>query len=315
MDITARRVASTYLIGQSVLASLWWVMLVAVPASRRWFLPPSMPDEVLLSLLLPDAVLYIGAGFLAAWGLGGRAPWAWPVLVVHAGAVGYATLFALSIPILTGHGVLGAALMVASAVATSGLAWTLRPMRDVYSFGAVRGIELGPSSLFRIRLLTLAQIVVVWSVFLVLLPFVAFRVEEVLGLDGYRFPAVARGFGWALLPVTAALNLWLAVYTTGHGQGTPLPFAAMRRLVVTGPYAHVRNPMLMVSVAVGLCASVGMGSPAMVAFFLIGAVFWNEVLRPWEERDLRRRFGRAYEHYRRHVRCWVPKWRAYRRGN
>jgi protein-S-isoprenylcysteine O-methyltransferase Ste14 len=202
------------------------------------------------------------------------------VLVVHAGAVGYATLFALSIPILTGHGVLGAALMVASAVATSGLAWTLRPMRDVYSFGAVRGIELGPSSLFRIRLLTLAQIVVVWSVFLVLLPFVAFRVEEVLGLDGYRFPAVARGFGWALLPVTAALNLWLAVYTTGHGQGTPLPFAAMRRLVVTGPYAHVRNPMLMVSVAVGLCASVGMGSPAMVAFFLIGAVFWNEVLRP-----------------------------------
>lgn len=309
----SRRAAAAYLLAQSVAVSLWWAMLFAAPRTRRAFLPDAWPDEVLLALMLPDMAALIGAGFLAAWGIRGNAPWAWPVLAVHAGAMLYATLFAFAIPLFGGGGgALGALLMAPPAAVTGALLWLLRPSPEQYSMRAVRGIELEPAPLWRVRLLTFAQIVVVWTVFLVLLPALAWRFEDAVGLGAMRFGGAARALGWAIALVAAPLNLALAWHTTARGRGTPLPFAAMPRLVVTGAYAHVRNPMLMVSVAVGAGISLAAGSPTMLAMFAVGAVFWNMVLRPWEERDLLARFGAEYAHYRRHVRCWVPRRRPYR---
>ena len=63
--------------------------------------------------------------------------------------------------------------------------------------------------------------------------------------------------------------------------------------------------MALASFIQGFAVAAFLGSPAVALYVVCGMVLWNYVARPWEERDLVERFGAPYEHYRRHVRCWV----------
>jgi protein-S-isoprenylcysteine O-methyltransferase Ste14 len=96
-----------------------------------------------------------------------------------------------------------------------------------------------------------------------------------------------------------------------RGGGTPVPFDPPRRLVTTGIYAYVANPMQL-SAALTLFAWGVLlrswwiaGASTMVIVYGAGFAAWDE------NRDLAVRFGSAWQHYRRHVRTWRPRWRPY----
>ena len=84
------------------------------------------------------------------------------------------------------------------------------------------------------------------------------------------------------------------------------------RLVVRGPYAFIRNPMAFTGLTQATAVALILGSTAVLLYVAAGGSFWNWVVRPFEERDLARRFGEPYERYRRAVRCWVPRITPYR---
>ena len=125
-------------------------------------------------------------------------------------------------------------------------------------------------------------------------------------------PAQAR-FWLAIALGTCGFTL--AVWTTRLfrtvGEGTPAPWAPPRRLVVRGPYRHVRNPMITSVLLLLGAESLVFGSwhlaGWMLVFFLGNAIYF-----PWvEERALERRFGDDYRHYRANVPRWIPRWRAW----
>jgi protein-S-isoprenylcysteine O-methyltransferase Ste14 len=97
------------------------------------------------------------------------------------------------------------------------------------------------------------------------------------------------------------------------GLGTPAPIAAPTRLVVSGQYRHVRNPMYVAVLAITSGQGLLLGSTAVLwyTFFLWFLVFAFVVI--YEEPTLARQFGPSYEAYRRNVRRWWPRvkpWRA-----
>ena len=96
-----------------------------------------------------------------------------------------------------------------------------------------------------------------------------------------------------------------------RGEGTPLPTACARQLVVAGPYAYVRNPMAVFGLAQGAAVGIALGSWLVLAYVAAGGLLWNAVVRPAEEADMERRFGDAYRRYREQVRCWVPRRASY----
>ncbi|MFM9431911.1 steroid 5-alpha reductase family enzyme [Arthrobacter sp. MP_2.3] len=51
----------------------------------------------------------------------------------------------------------------------------------------------------------------------------------------------------------------------------------------------------------------------VVAYAVAGSLVWNYAVRPLEETDLEGRFGAEFKHYRRTVRCWLPRLPASRR--
>jgi protein-S-isoprenylcysteine O-methyltransferase Ste14 len=126
------------------------------------------------------------------------------------------------------------------------------------------------------------------------------------GLDDVAAAAPVL-LGAALIVAGFALWLWTVRLFARIGKGTLAPWDPTRRLVVQGPYAHVRNPMISAVLATLLGEAALFGSPGILilaaAFGAVNHAFF--VLR--EEPGLEQRFGDEYREYRRAVPRWIPR--------
>lgn len=93
-----------------------------------------------------------------------------------------------------------------------------------------------------------------------------------------------------------ALAAWTVRLFLTLGEGTPAPWDPPRKLVVRGPYRHVRNPMISGVLAMLLAQAVVFRSwprALWMALFFLANYF-----RLSEEKGLERRFGRDYRIYK-----------------
>ncbi len=96
------------------------------------------------------------------------------------------------------------------------------------------------------------------------------------------------------------------------GKGTLAPWAAPKKLVVRGPYRHVRNPMICGAILVLSAESLLLQSLPVAAWLLV-FVAMNAIYIPLkEERGLEKRFGEDYRLYRDGVPRWIPRMRPWR---
>jgi hypothetical protein len=114
-----------------------------------------------------------------------------------------------------------------------------------------------------------------------------------------------------LVAVAALPGLSAVQEFVRRGGGTPVPLDPPRRLVTTGIYAYVANPIQLSAALTLLAWGVLLrswwivGASAMTVIYGVGFADWVE------DRELAERFGNAWRHYRRHVRTWWPRWRPY----
>lgn len=158
---------------------------------------------------------------------------------------------------------------------------------------------------------TLAQTAVFWTVFLLLIPQMLAAAERSVGITRFAFPAT---IAWTVFALASTLGLTSGVAMAVHGEGTPLPLDAPRKLVARGPYRYVRNPMAIAGLTQGAAVACLLGSWAALAFVGAGFIVWNYIVRPIEEADLELQFGEEYRSYLRSVRCWFPRFPGYSSG-
>src|SRR5688572_15588373 len=158
---------------------------------------------------------------------------------------------------------------------------------------------------------TLAQTAVMWGFFLGLLPIAIAYLERTF--VGWKLPAIPAEICWASFALFGLIGIYSGMLFAIHGRGTPLPLDTATRFIILGPYRWVRNPMAIAGITQGLWIGLLLRSPAVLLYCLIGAAIWHFSARPWEERDLAKRFGEPYLHYRDQVRNWVPRIRPYGR--
>lgn len=95
------------------------------------------------------------------------------------------------------------------------------------------------------------------------------------------------------------------------GQGTLAPWDPPRRLVVTGLYRYVRNPMI-TGVSLVLLGEAALLWSRVHLGWALGFIALNAIVIPWfEEPRLARRFGAEYEAYRRMVPRLIPRLRPW----
>jgi protein-S-isoprenylcysteine O-methyltransferase Ste14 len=125
--------------------------------------------------------------------------------------------------------------------------------------------------------------------------------------DGSPVAWVARGASLALLAAGLVLFAWCVVLFAREGRGTLAPWDPTRRLVLVGPYRHVRNPMIS-GVAMLLASQALWSGSWMLGLWLVAFVAVNHVYFVLvEEPGLVARFGDAYRVYVSHVPRWMPR--------
>ena len=120
---------------------------------------------------------------------------------------------------------------------------------------------------------------------------------------------VAQSRFWIGL-VLLALGLVFAIWTVRlfviTGKGTPAPWAPPQRLVVRGPYRHVRNPMITSVIVMLGGESLLLGSWPVAGWMLVFFLFASIAFMRVEEPGLERRFGEDYRRYKANVPRWIP---------
>lgn len=101
--------------------------------------------------------------------------------------------------------------------------------------------------------------------------------------------------------------LWCVWEFAVTGRGTPAPFDAPRRLLIRGPYRHVRNPMY-VSVLLTIVGwSLVFRAPILLLYGAAWAAIFHLFVVFYEEPTLRRNFGQSFEEYTHQVNRWLPR--------
>ncbi|WP_120521580.1 methyltransferase family protein [Arthrobacter celericrescens] len=282
---------------QAAAGLLWWVLVFTVPFVRESTL--GSLDPVIVAAF--DIPLFVIASAVAAFGVRAAvavsAGWAVIVAVVLAA---YATITGEA-----GWGVLAMGAAAAASLAALCLVFLGRVptewiLRGPFAFRAARRSDSANHVAT-----TFGQLVVFWGFFLVVVPTAITALEQRWNV-ALPFPPFAGLAGAIVLVLASVLGVASAVAMSTKGEGTPLPAAMPNRLVVTGPYRWVRNPMALAGIAQGAAIGLILQSWLVVVYALAGSLFWNYAIRPLEEADLKQRFGEDFERYREAVRCWIP---------
>ncbi len=113
-------------------------------------------------------------------------------------------------------------------------------------------------------------------------------------------------FGGILVALGSIVIYKTVALFTSYGNGTPAPYDPPKKIVVSGLYRYVRNPMV-----IGVFF-VLMGETVFFKSYLIlgwGLFFMmaNLIYVPFfEEPELLNRFGDTYSEYKKNVPRWFP---------
>jgi protein-S-isoprenylcysteine O-methyltransferase Ste14 len=91
-----------------------------------------------------------------------------------------------------------------------------------------------------------------------------------------------------------------------QGVGTPAPVFPTRRLVVTGLYRYVRNPMYTAVVSTILGQALVLGNIALLEYGALVWLFFHAFIVSYEEPTLRASFDTEYKRYCEEVPRWIP---------
>jgi protein-S-isoprenylcysteine O-methyltransferase Ste14 len=152
------------------------------------------------------------------------------------------------------------------------------------------------------RAVTYATVFV--SLLLVLLP------GRILAWSGIAKPTgigAVEVIGIVVGAVGGAVALWCIIAFAVIGKGTPAPFDPPRRLVDSGPYRYVRNPMYLGGALALGGAAVYYRSMPLAGYLLLFAVATHCFVVWYEEPTLSRLFGGDYQAYRSRVHRWLPR--------
>lgn len=144
---------------------------------------------------------------------------------------------------------------------------------------------------------------------LVTIPFI------ILYFCGFNLIGMKSGFLFLVMVLLFVCGLALMIWTislfVNIGKGSLAPWNPTQKLVITGPYSYVRNPML--SGVFCILAGEALLFQSMALFYyLLIFICINAIYFPLsEEKGLAKRFGNEYLIYKQNVPRFIPRLRPW----
>jgi protein-S-isoprenylcysteine O-methyltransferase Ste14 len=143
------------------------------------------------------------------------------------------------------------------------------------------------------------------GLFLFLLPEIAFALRPGRGWQPLLSdPAWSRNLELQGIALLGVLGVSALQEFALRGGGTPIPYDPPKRLVASGLYRYIANPMQF-SCALVMTAWGGVLRNPWVAIAGVMSFLYGVGIANWDEgEDLKARFGKPWERYREHLRAW-----------
>jgi protein-S-isoprenylcysteine O-methyltransferase Ste14 len=237
--------------------------------------------------------------------------WAWLWSVVPALAFPSLPLAAIAIIVMAADVVL---MPFGAPVITLGSRWMIGEAVGVVA-GVVPGQLLARWTARRehvagratLQALTFAALV------MFILPAAVIEGSGTTWLSPIDVPAWKVSLALHALAVPAVIGLTAVQEFATRGGGTPVPFDPPQRLVTSGIYSYVANPMQLSAVLLLLVLGFELRNMWVSAAGVM-AHLYSAGFAGWDEHDdLRRRFGSDWELFRRNVPRWRPRYRPWHR--
>jgi len=130
--------------------------------------------------------------------------------------------------------------------------------------------------------------------------------DRLLGFPKLLYALWSVAVSIPVLVIGLFFVLWSWLYFI-KAKGTAVPFNPPPKVVATGPYAHIRNPMLTGWFILLFGLGILLRSISLVFIFTPLFILLNMVeLRAIEEPELEKRLGKEYLEYKKKVPMFVP---------
>ncbi|MEM1337549.1 MAG: methyltransferase [Bacteroidota bacterium] len=271
---------------QGALISLWWLGLAVSEEFYAAFQFPGISKTAFNSFLAPDVLVITSLSVFRAYTPNRD------LELLILGGFAYGSFYCLNASLLSGGGFLPTTIMLLGVFYNVFLVYQSKLFRE----STAQNTSIN-------ALKTFLQIISVWSITLILFPWIiidAFKLEM-------ASPEYLQLIAILIFLISSVLGLSSAYELVKNGGGTPLPVDQTKKLVVSGPYKYVRNPMAVAGMGQGLAVAIYFSSIPVLIYTLVGGLIWHVVVRPIEEKNMLKRFGSEYQSYVNNVNLWVPK--------
>jgi protein-S-isoprenylcysteine O-methyltransferase Ste14 len=151
--------------------------------------------------------------------------------------------------------------------------------------------------------------VTIFTMFTALFVLAAILVDRLLDLPGLLAQGARLPVSLPLIAAGISITAWSAFHFL-KVKGTPVPFNPPPKVVTTGPYRYVRNPMLAGVFLVLLGIGFAVNSLSLVVFFTPIYILLNVwELKNIEEPELLKRLGDEYLEYKKQTPMFIPGYR------
>ncbi len=158
----------------------------------------------------------------------------------------------------------------------------------------------------KLKALTTPAAAIVFFGIIVLFVFASFWLDKWLTCLHFGSTWCTLGLAWLVIIFGFIIMFWpvIAFFST---RGTPVPFNPPPKLITTGLYAYIRNPMLSGMFIFMLGLGVLFGSLSLIFIFTPLFIVLNVLyLKAIEEKELEKKFGKAYLEYKERVPMFIP---------
>jgi len=159
----------------------------------------------------------------------------------------------------------------------------------------------------KLRIIAIPIGIIFWFGLSALFVFASLWVDKLLPVQ-ILLPARTNIFySLPLLVIGATLALW-TVYTFVKARGSPVPLNPPKKLVITGLYSQIRNPMLLGWIIMLFGVGIVLNSFSLIIIFTPLFIMINILyLKTIEEKEMEKKFGKQYLIYKEKVPMFIPK--------
>ncbi len=159
----------------------------------------------------------------------------------------------------------------------------------------------------KLRTIAIPIGIIFWFGLSALFVFASLWVDKLLPVQLPLSPPSNIFLSLPLLIIGSTLALW-TVYTFVKARGSPVPLNPPKKLVITGLYSWIRNPMLLGWIIMLFGVGIVLNSFSLIIIFTPLFIMINILyLKTIEEKEMEKKFGKEYLIYKESVPMFIPR--------